>query len=154
MSIEAGKSEPRFAPVILAGGSGTRFWPRSRKARAKQVLALNGERTMIQQTMDRLLPLARTDEFLVITNDLLRKHIRSHVTSVLAATRYADDLEQLSLRVEFLRQSGEKMCQAIDAHYHDKPLPPYGGITEADLAAAEAETRPRWVFRRRKKSSG
>ena len=31
-----------FRPVILAGGSGTRFWPRSRRARAKQVLALDG----------------------------------------------------------------------------------------------------------------
>ena len=54
----SGKSEVRFAPVILAGGSGTRFWPRSRKAKAKQVLALDGEQTMIQQTVDRLLPLA------------------------------------------------------------------------------------------------
>jgi len=36
-----------FRPIILAGGSGTRFWPRSRRARAKQVLALDGERTMI-----------------------------------------------------------------------------------------------------------
>ena len=43
-----------FRPVILAGGSGTRFWPRSRRARAKQVLALDGERTMIQRTLDRL----------------------------------------------------------------------------------------------------
>ena len=40
-----------FRPVILAGGSGTRFWPRSRRARAKQVLALDGERTMIQRTL-------------------------------------------------------------------------------------------------------
>ncbi len=47
-----------FRPIILAGGSGTRFWPRSRKARAKQVLALDGERSMIQQTVDRLRPLA------------------------------------------------------------------------------------------------
>ena len=58
MPIEGSKAEQRFAPVILAGGSGTRFWPRSRKARAKQVLALDGERTMIQQTLERLLPLA------------------------------------------------------------------------------------------------
>jgi mannose-1-phosphate guanylyltransferase len=36
-----------FRPVILAGGSGTRFWPRSRRARAKQVLTLDGERSMI-----------------------------------------------------------------------------------------------------------
>ena len=38
-----------FRTVILAGGSGTRFWPRSRRARAKQVLALDGERSMLQQ---------------------------------------------------------------------------------------------------------
>ena len=67
----SGKSEVRFAPVILAGGSGTRFWPRSRKAKAKQVLALDGQRTMIQQTLDRLLPLADASDVWVITNDLL-----------------------------------------------------------------------------------
>jgi len=61
----------RFAPVILAGGSGTRFWPRSRRARAKQVLALDGERTMIQQTVERLLPLAAASDVWVITNGLL-----------------------------------------------------------------------------------
>src|ERR1700727_792631 len=55
MPIEGGRAEQKFAPVILAGGSGTRFWPRSRKARAKQGLALDGERTMIQQTLERLL---------------------------------------------------------------------------------------------------
>ncbi len=72
---QAGAAEPRFVPVILAGGSGTRFWPRSRRARAKQVLALDGERTMIQQTMDRLLPVAAAEDIWVITNDLLRDEI-------------------------------------------------------------------------------
>ncbi|HWB33174.1 MAG TPA: mannose-1-phosphate guanylyltransferase [Acidobacteriaceae bacterium] len=66
---------PRFAPVILAGGSGTRFWPRSRRSRAKQVLALDGERTMIQQTLDRLLPLAQPADIRVITNLLLDETI-------------------------------------------------------------------------------
>jgi mannose-1-phosphate guanylyltransferase len=60
-----------FRPIILAGGSGTRFWPRSRRARAKQVLALDGERTMIQRTVDRLAPIAGADRVWVITNDLL-----------------------------------------------------------------------------------
>jgi mannose-1-phosphate guanylyltransferase len=64
-----------FRPIILAGGSGTRFWPRSRKARAKQVLALDGERTMIQHTVDRLSPLAKPGDFWVITNDLLSEAI-------------------------------------------------------------------------------
>jgi mannose-1-phosphate guanylyltransferase len=71
MPIDGSRSEPRFAPVILAGGSGTRFWPRSRRSRAKQVLALNGDRTMIQQTMDRLKDVADLSDVWVITNELL-----------------------------------------------------------------------------------
>lgn len=61
-----------FYPVILAGGRGTRFWPRSRRKLAKQVLALDGEQTMIQQTVARLAPLAPMDRFWVITNADLR----------------------------------------------------------------------------------
>jgi mannose-1-phosphate guanylyltransferase len=68
-----------FYPVILAGGSGTRFWPRSRKARAKQVLALDGDQTMIQQTVARLAPLAKDDRFWIITNDALWKTIRKQL---------------------------------------------------------------------------
>jgi mannose-1-phosphate guanylyltransferase len=78
-------SLPQFAPVILAGGSGTRFWPRSRRARAKQVLALDGERTMIQQTMDRLLPLTAADDLWVITNDLLSGTICGQLPEIPAA---------------------------------------------------------------------
>ncbi len=63
---------PRFYPVILAGGRGTRFWPLSRKRRAKQLLALDGKRTMLQQTIARLLPLASARHFWVITNGHLR----------------------------------------------------------------------------------
>ncbi|MFY9789600.1 MAG: sugar phosphate nucleotidyltransferase, partial [Candidatus Sulfotelmatobacter sp.] len=61
-----------FYPVILAGGRGTRFWPLSRKKRAKQLLALDGKQTMIQQTVARLLPLASSNRFWIITNDDLR----------------------------------------------------------------------------------
>ncbi len=61
-----------FYPVILAGGRGTRFWPLSRKKRAKQLLALDGKRTMIQQTVARLLPLAPAKRFWIITNEDLR----------------------------------------------------------------------------------
>ncbi|HEY3989902.1 MAG TPA: mannose-1-phosphate guanylyltransferase [Acidobacteriaceae bacterium] len=68
-------STPDFRPIILAGGSGTRFWPRSRRARAKQVLALDGERTMIQRTLDRLLPISPARNAWVITNDLLSSAI-------------------------------------------------------------------------------
>jgi mannose-1-phosphate guanylyltransferase len=63
---------PNFYPVILAGGRGTRFWPLSRKKRAKQLLALDGKQSMIQQTVARLTSLAPLKKFWVITNDDLR----------------------------------------------------------------------------------
>jgi mannose-1-phosphate guanylyltransferase len=74
-----------FVPVILAGGSGTRFWPRSRRSRAKQVLALEGERTMIQQTLDRLQPLAGAKDVWVITNEILAETIGEQLPELDAA---------------------------------------------------------------------
>jgi len=73
------KKKINFYPVILAGGRGTRFWPLSRKRRAKQLLALDGHETMIQQTLARLLPLAAPRNFLVITNYDLQNEIRKQL---------------------------------------------------------------------------
>ena len=69
------KANPHFYPIILAGGRGTRFWPLSRKRRAKQLLALDGKQTMIQQTVARLAPMAAPSRFWIITNDDLRPAI-------------------------------------------------------------------------------
>ncbi len=71
--------QSNFFPVILAGGRGTRFWPLSRKKRAKQLLALDGKQTMIQQTVARLLPLAAPKQFWIITNDDLRAAILKQI---------------------------------------------------------------------------
>lgn len=79
--VDRRKQQP-FAAVILAGGSGTRFWPRSRRARAKQVLALDGERTMIQQTVARLEDMLPEHAVWVITNDLLDKTISEQLADV------------------------------------------------------------------------
>jgi len=68
-----------FYPVILAGGRGTRFWPLSRKRRAKQLLALDGKKTMIQQTVSRLLPLAPAKRFWVITNQDLHREVTAQL---------------------------------------------------------------------------
>jgi mannose-1-phosphate guanylyltransferase len=64
-----------FYPVILAGGRGTRFWPLSRKRFAKQLLPLNSKKSMIQETVERLQPLAKNRQFWVITNEDLRPPI-------------------------------------------------------------------------------
>jgi len=81
-----------FYPVILAGGRGTRFWPLSRKKRAKQLLVLDGKRTMIQQTVARLLPLAPAKRLWVITNDDLRPAILKQLPKLPKAQVLAEPL--------------------------------------------------------------
>jgi len=47
-------TDPSLFALVLAGGSGTRFWPLSRRARPKQLMALQGERSLVERTIDRL----------------------------------------------------------------------------------------------------
>jgi mannose-1-phosphate guanylyltransferase len=68
--------------LILAGGRGTRFWPRSRRAKAKQVLTFQGARSLIQQTVDRLGPVLPPDRLWILTNDHLRDEIVAQLPEV------------------------------------------------------------------------
>jgi mannose-1-phosphate guanylyltransferase len=74
--------KPEFYPVILAGGRGTRFWPLSRKTFAKQLLPLNSEQSMIQETVARLLTTAPKENFWIITNGDLRQNIARQLKSL------------------------------------------------------------------------
>lgn len=60
-------SARRFA-VILAGGSGTRLWPLSRSSMPKQLLALNGAETLLQQTIRRVAPLVDGTQVITVTH--------------------------------------------------------------------------------------
>jgi mannose-1-phosphate guanylyltransferase len=68
--------------LILAGGRGTRFWPRSRRANAKQVLKFFGERSLIQQTVNRLRPVLPPERIWILTNDHLRAEIVKQLPEV------------------------------------------------------------------------
>jgi mannose-1-phosphate guanylyltransferase len=68
--------------VIMAGGRGSRFWPRSRKKCSKQTLNIIGKNTMIQDTVRRAMPFISSDKILIITNDLLVGQIRSQVPEI------------------------------------------------------------------------
>ena len=54
--------------IILAGGRGTRFWPRSRTRTPKQLLNIVGKQTMLQQTVERWQPLVPLDRIWTVTN--------------------------------------------------------------------------------------
>src|SRR5215472_16016859 len=68
--------------LILAGGRGTRFWPRSRRRSAKQVLRFFGERSLIQQTVDRLRPIIPPERIWVLTNEHLQAQIAAQLQDV------------------------------------------------------------------------
>jgi mannose-1-phosphate guanylyltransferase/mannose-6-phosphate isomerase len=65
--------------VILAGGSGTRFWPLSREMSPKQLLKVFGAESLIWQTIKRLLPLISQEQVYVVSNNKLATEIRTHL---------------------------------------------------------------------------
>jgi mannose-1-phosphate guanylyltransferase len=58
--------DPSLYFIIMAGGRGTRFWPRSRSKRPKQLLNIIGRKTILEQTIDRVLPLTDWDHILIV----------------------------------------------------------------------------------------
>lgn len=72
----------RFA-VIMAGGSGERFWPASRRARPKQLLRLTDEHlSMLEESIERIAPLIPPENILVATNELLSGPIAEALPSL------------------------------------------------------------------------
>jgi mannose-1-phosphate guanylyltransferase len=76
-------AKPKYYGLILAGGRGTRFWPRSRKRTAKQVLNVGvGETTLIQATVARLAPLIPAERIWILTNEFVRDEIVRQLPNV------------------------------------------------------------------------
>jgi mannose-1-phosphate guanylyltransferase len=67
---------PELYVVIMAGGQGTRFWPRSRRQRPKQLLNIVGETTMLEQTVARLSSLVAAERIVVVAGRAYRDLIR------------------------------------------------------------------------------
>jgi mannose-1-phosphate guanylyltransferase len=133
--------------LILAGGRGTRFWPQSRRARAKQVLNIAGERsqnrTMIQATVDRLSPLIPPGRIWILTNDHLRKEIIRQLPEVpakqiLAEPQQRNTAPAIGLAAHILRSFDPEAVMGVfpSDHIIDKPKP-YLQMVKAAFAAAE-----------------
>ena len=68
--------------VVMAGGSGTRFWPLSRQAKPKQLLKIIGDQTMLQITVDRLRKCRKTEDIYIATHKDLSAIIKKEVKGV------------------------------------------------------------------------
>ena len=66
----------------MAGGAGTRFWPRSRQDMPKQLLKLFGERSMLQQTYDRIKNITENEKILVVTGQNLKAEVMRQLPEI------------------------------------------------------------------------
>lgn len=68
--------------VILAGGGGTRLWPKSRNATPKQFLKLTGSKTMLQLTAERISQIVPWENIIVVTNTLYEDEVKKELPKV------------------------------------------------------------------------
>ncbi len=76
--------------VIMAGGKGTRFWPRSRAAKPKQLLDIISSKTMIQETVERIEPLVDHDRIIVVTNKQQAQELKAQLPQLPAENIIAE----------------------------------------------------------------
>lgn len=76
--------------LILAGGSGTRFWPLSRHAKPKQLLDLFGRGTMLRQSVERLAGILPMDHIFILTNHLQEEEVRRQLPELPAQNIVAE----------------------------------------------------------------
>lgn len=104
--------------LIMAGGRGTRFWPRSRKAHPKQVLSIAGEATLIQQTVERVSRLTSLDRIYVITSEQLRPELLRQLPGIPREQIIAEPLPRntapcIGLGAHLIRQRDPKAIMGI-----------------------------------------
>lgn len=68
--------------IIMAGGSGERFWPLSTPEKPKQLLKIFSDKTMIRETVDRILPIIPADKIFIATNELQQMAIKKELKDI------------------------------------------------------------------------
>ena len=142
--------------LILAGGRGTRFWPRSRRTRAKQVLRFLGDRSLIQQTVDRLSPVIPPENLWVLTNEHLRDEIVHQLpelpkNQILAEPAQRNTAPAIGLAAHILQSIDPNAVMGVfpSDHMISKPARYLRFVRGAFQSAAEGKIvvlgiQPRW----------
>ena len=104
--------------VILAGGRGERFWPWSRKDRPKQLLPITGSGTMLEETVERILPLIPEERILLITGRELagviaRQCPRLQNSRIIAEPKSRNTAAAIGLAAVMLREEDPQAVMAV-----------------------------------------
>ena len=152
-------TEPRLHALILAGGSGTRFWPLSRKERPKQLLRVGGDETLLQSTISRIEPLVDTDRVWVCTHERLVPAVidqvpaltPGHVLAEPAARNTAAALGFSALAMSSSVGDGDVVVSLHSDHWIEQPDVFLEAIRMAANAASAEDSvytigiTPRWA---------
>src|SRR3954469_5496728 len=131
--------------VIMAGGSGTRFWPKSRRNRPKQLLRLYGDSTMLQQTVARIAPLVPADRVLIITGEDQAEAVREQLPGLPAANVVAEPCPRdtapcVGLAAEIVaRRDAEGTMIVMPADHVIQPAETFRATVRAALAVIDAD---------------
>ncbi|MFO7891001.1 MAG: mannose-1-phosphate guanylyltransferase [bacterium] len=68
--------------LLMAGGSGTRFWPRSREKTAKQFLNIYGKKSLIENTISRFEKIVSPENMYIVTKETQKKEIKNHIGNI------------------------------------------------------------------------
>lgn len=142
--------------LILAGGRGTRFWPRSRTRKPKQLLPFVTERSLLEETIERLRPLIPPERMWILTNEHLRNEVRRHAREVPARQVLAEPAQRntapcLGLAAQLIHAADpDAVLGVFPADHHiDKPAR-YRAFLKPAFQAARAGKlvtigiQPRW----------
>jgi mannose-1-phosphate guanylyltransferase len=129
--------------VILAGGRGTRFWPRSRTRTPKQLLNIVGKDTMLEQTIARLRPLIQPDRIWTVTNAEQAAAVRKQVPAaarkrVLAEPIGRNSAAAIALAAIHIRHAagGDALMAVLPADHYIEQAAKYREIVTAALDVA------------------
>jgi len=131
--------------VLLAGGRGTRFWPRSRTRTPKQLLDIVSSKSMLRETSDRLAPLVAANRLWVVTNDEQIAGVRRELPSVPSKQILAEPVGRNTAAaiglaaIHLAQQHGDALMAVLPADHHIADAARYRKIARA---AMELATRP------------
>lgn len=131
--------------IIMAGGRGTRFWPRSRTRTPKQLLNIVGDTTMLEQTVSRLRPLVSPDHIWTVTNAEQALEVRKQLPAAAKGRVLSEPLGRntaaaialAAIHVRHAEQGRDAVLAVLPADHYIADESRYRKIVSAALATSK-----------------
>lgn len=128
--------------IVLAGGSGTRLWPLSRRRTPKQLLALTGDTSLLQQTIARLLPLLPAHDIYVVTAEAFTRPTRQQLPQLPEGNILGEPLARSTLPAAafgmlLARRDPDEVAVIVPADHYVADQDGFGDALRAAVGAAE-----------------